>query len=283
MTQPDTTPARTGTGLTRVEAFNVRLVELWHSVPALSSISIWLGRNVARHEFEFVLGNLLREHNFERLADADYGKSILVCANHRSYVDNFAIAIRAMKHIPPDVRLIAPARTEGLFDKPWGIFLNFFLTFMNMYPPVVRSSRGAMWGKRVIQILTDLLLNGRLALFIHPEGGRNKGSDPYTLMPAKPGLGKIIHQSRATVFPVFLQGFPRSPKEFIRANFRKGASTNPLVHAVMGEPLDFAEERALPASPEVYRAIGRRLMDAIVAASVEEKEIRSRESLTAER
>jgi 1-acyl-sn-glycerol-3-phosphate acyltransferase len=106
------------------------------------------------------------------------------------------------------------------------------------------------------------------------EGGRNKGSDPYSLMPAKPGLGKIIHQSKATVFPVFLQGFPSSPKAFIRANYRKGASSAPLVHAVMGEPLDFSAERAEPASPEVYRAIGRRLMDAILAASVEEKEIR---------
>ncbi|MGK2961589.1 MAG: lysophospholipid acyltransferase family protein [Gemmatimonadaceae bacterium] len=276
MTEQNTSLARTGSGLTRVESFNVRLVELWHTVPALSSISTWLGRNVARREFELLLGNLLEEHNFERLRDADYDKSILVCANHRSYVDNFAVAIRAMKHIPPNVRLIAPARTEGLFDKPWGIFVNFFLTFMNMYPPVIRSSRGAMWGKRVIQILTDLLLKGRLALFIHPEGGRNKGSDPYDLMPAKPGLGKIIHQSKATVFPVFLQGFPRSPKAFIRANYGKGASSQPLVHAVMGEPLDFSAERALPASPEVYRAIGRRLMDAIVAASAEEKEIRRR-------
>ncbi len=276
MTDPGTSPARTGSGLTRVESFNVRLVELWHNVPALSSISTWLARNVAPREFEPLLGNLFQEHNFERLRDADYDNSILVCANHRSYVDNFALAIRAMKHIPPDVRMIAPARTEGLFDKPWGIFLNFFLTFMNMYPPVVRSSRGAMWGKRVIQILTDLLLKGRLALFIHPEGGRNKGSDPYDLMPAKPGLGKIIHQSKATVFPVFLHGFPRSPKAFIRANYRKGASSAPLVHAVMGEPLDFSAERALPASPEVYRAIGGRLMDAIAAASIEEREIRRR-------
>lgn len=280
MTEPNSSPSPTGSGLTRLESFNVRLVELWHTVPALSSISTWLGRNVGRREFELVLGNLLREHNFERLRDADYDNSILVCANHRSYIDNFAIAIRAMKHIPRDVRLIAPARTEGLFDKPWGIFLNFFLTFMNMYPPVVRSSRGAMWGKRVIQLITELLLRGRIAVFIHPEGGRNKGSDPYDLMPAKPGLGKIIHQSKATVFPVFLQGFPRSPKAFISANYRKGASTAPMVHAVMGEPLDFSAERALPASPEVYRAIGRRLMEAILAASVEEREIRRREGAT---
>lgn len=268
-----------GPGLTRVERFNVRLVERWHSVPALSRFSGWLARNVARREFELILRNVLEDHHFERLQKANYDNGIMVCANHRSYVDNFAIAIRSMRYIPPDVRMLAPARTEGLFDKPWGIFLNFFLTYMNMYPPVVRSSRGAMWGKQVIGILTDLLLRGRTAVFIHPEGGRNKGADPYHLMPAKPGLSKIIHSTRCDVFPVFLQGFPREPRGFLKASLPGGARREPLVHAVMGEPLDFSVERALPPSPEAYREIGRRLMEAIAELSKEELEIRARRSI----
>jgi 1-acyl-sn-glycerol-3-phosphate acyltransferase len=266
-------------GLTPVERFNVRLVERWHSVPALSRFSGWLARNFARREFELILSNILEDHHFERLEKGNYDNGIMVCANHRSYVDNFAVAIRSMRYIPRDVRMTAPARTEGLFDKPWGIFLNFFLTYMNMYPPVVRSSRGALWGKQVMQILTDLLRRGRTAVFIHPEGGRNKGPDPYHLMPAKPGLSKIIHSTRCDVFPVFLQGFPRKPGEFIKANYRRGARSEPLVHAVMGEPLDFSAERALPASPEAYREIGRRLMEAIAELSEEEREIRARRSI----
>lgn len=267
--------AADGPGLTRVEQLNVRLVERWHSVPALSRFSTWLARNFARREFELILHNIFADHHFERLEKANYDNGIMVCANHRSYVDNIAIAVRSMRYIPPDVRMLAPARTEGLFDKPWGILINFFITYMNMYPPVVRSGRGAMWGKQVIRILTDLLQSGRMAVFIHPEGGRNKGPDPYHLMPAKPGLGKIIHSTRCDVFPVFLQGFPREPRGFISANFRRGARSKPLVHAVMGEPLDFSAERALPASPEVYREIGRRLMDAIAELSKEELEIRA--------
>jgi 1-acyl-sn-glycerol-3-phosphate acyltransferase len=265
-----------GPGLTRVERFNVKLVERWHSVPALSRAANWLARNFARREVELILHNILEDHHFERIAKANFDNGVLVCANHRSYVDNFAVAVRTMAHIPSDVRMIAPARTEGLFDKPWGILINFFITGMNMYPPVVRSSRGAMWGKQVIQILSDLLRSGRTAIFIHPEGGRNKGSDPYHLMPAKPGLGKIIHSTRCDVFPVFLQGFPREPGAFLKANLRRG---QPLVHAVMGEPLDFSAERALPASPEIYREIGRRLMDAIAELSTEELEIRARRSI----
>ena len=260
-------------GLTKTEAFNVKLVERWHSVPALSSLSSFLARYMARAEFELVLHNVVQDHHFERLEKVSYEHGVLVCGNHRSYLDPFAIAIRSMHHMPKGTRFIAPPRTEGLFDKPWGIFLNFVLTGMNMYPPVVRASRGSMWGKQVIEILIDLLLRGKVAIFIHPEGGRNKGSDPYDLLHAKPGLGKIIHSTRAVVFPVFLQGFPNKPAAFIKGNLKRG---QPLVHAVMGEPIDFSAERAEPASPEIYRVIGRKLMEAIRVASVEEREIRSR-------
>ena len=279
MTSPDVQPSRkteaTGLGLTKTEKFNVRLVEAWHSVPTLSRLSMWMTRRHIRLQFEIILHNIFETHHFERLTKANYDNGILVCANHRSYVDNFAIAVRAMRYIPKDVRMIAPARTEGIFDAPYGVFVNFFLTFMNIYPPVVRSSRGSMWGKQVIQILTDLLLKGRSAVFIHPEGGRNKGDDPYKLLPAKPGLGKIIHSTRTEVFPVFLQGFPKKPKEFISANYGKNKCKAPLVHAIMGESIDFSRERAMPASPEIYREIGRRLMDAIEALSVEERQLRA--------
>lgn len=267
-------------GLTKTERVNVRLVEMWHSVPALSSMSAWLARHVASRQFELILHNVVQAHGFERLRAANYDNGVLICANHRSYIDNFAIGVRSMPFMPPDVRMVAPARTEGLFDRPWGIFLNFFLTFMNMYPPVVRSSRGTLWGKRVIQILTDLLSQGRVAVFIHPEGGRNKGADPYKLLPARPGLGRIIHQTRAEVFPVFLQGFPRTAGGFLRARLRRRDRSEPLVHAVMGEAIDFSVERALPPSPRLFLDIAQRLNDAILETSVAERAIRERLSGT---
>src|SRR5215208_7045253 len=158
--RPDSSGADPTAALTKSERFNVRLVEMWHTVPMLTSLSNWAARNIARREFELILHNVIQDHYFEKLRSANYDNGLLVCANHRSFVDNFAVAIRAMNYIPKDVRLIAPARTEGLFDRPWGIFLNLLLTSMNMYPPIIRSSRGTVWGKRVAQILSDLLLRG---------------------------------------------------------------------------------------------------------------------------
>src|SRR5687768_10604857 len=88
-------------GLTRVEQVNVGIVERWHSVPALSSFSTWLARNVARHQYELVLRNILADYHFERLTTANYDNGILICANHRSYIDNISLAIRSMRYIPP--------------------------------------------------------------------------------------------------------------------------------------------------------------------------------------
>lgn len=261
-------------GLTRIERLNVRAVEAWHSVPLLSAFSRAVGRQFCRRGFELVLGNMLRDHHFDRLAKADWSRGVLICANHRSYVDNFAIATRAMRHMPKDVRIVAPARTEGIFDRSYGLLLNFVLAGMNIYPPVVRSRRGVRWGQRVVHVVTALLQRGSVLVFIHPEGGRNKGSDPYRLLPARPGLGKMIHQSRAQVFPVFLHGFPRAPGKFIRANYRRGRRANPLVHAVMGEPLDFSAERGRPASPRLFSEIAERVNEAIRAAAEEERRLR---------
>lgn len=261
-------------GLTTLERFNVRAVELWHAVRPLSRVSTWISHRFTPRLYAPILHNVLADHHFERLRTANYDHGILICANHRSYIDNFAIGSRAAKHAPDDVRIVAPARTESLFDVPWGIVLNVVLTAMSIYPPVVRSKRGIAWGKRVIAIVTDLLLKGRVMVFIHPEGGRNKGSDPYTLLAPRPGLGKIIYHTRASVFPVFLHGFPRTPGTFLAASVRR---RRPLVHAVMGERLDFDAERARPASPRLYAEISQRVADAIVAASIEERELRARD------
>lgn len=260
-------------GLNKVERANVRMVEAWWSVPILSAISVWMGTHVARRQAALATHNLVEYHNFERIRNANFDNGILLCANHRSYIDNFAIAVRAMIYMPSGVRSLAPARAEGLFDRRWSILVNFFLTYMNIFPPVVRSARGALWGKRVIEILSDLLRKGRVAVFIHPEGGRNKGDDPYKLMTARPGLGRIIHSTRAEVYPVFMHGFPRTGSAYLRAMLRRPAI--PSVHAVMGPPIDFAEERARPGSPRLFSEIAQKVNEAIMIVSAEEREIRA--------
>jgi 1-acyl-sn-glycerol-3-phosphate acyltransferase len=261
-------------GLTHAERFNVGAIEAWHANRVLSRISVFLGYHVSRPAIKAVVGNLVRTHHFERLREVPIENGILLCGNHRSYLDPFAISALAWDHLPPNVRFVVPSRTEGLYDRWWSLVANLAMTFGNIYPPVVRGSRGGAWGKQVTQILTDLLNSGPMVVPIHPEGGRSKGPDPYSLLRGRPGLGKIIHQTRAAVFPIFQLGFPRGPRAVLAANYRRGARANPLVHAVMGPPVDFSAERTQPGSPALYYDISQKLVAAIAALIPEERSLK---------
>lgn len=261
-------------GLTRIERFNVRAIEAWHRVRFLSRLSGFFAYHVSVVAIKAVVGNLAKPHHFERLLDVPLDRGILLCGNHRSYLDPFAMSAFAWRVLPPRVRFVVPSRTEGLFDRWWSLLANFVLAFGHIYPPVVRGSRGGAWGRQVTETLTALLNSGEVVVPIHPEGGRNKGSDPYQLLRGRPGLGKIIHQTRAAVFPIFQLGYPVGPRALLRANYRRGAKAHPLVHIVMGPPVDFTAERALPGSPTLYHEISQKLIAAIAALRDEERALK---------
>jgi 1-acyl-sn-glycerol-3-phosphate acyltransferase len=264
------------TGLRPVERFNVRAVEAWHRVPALSVASRLVARHGTRWLVEASVGWTMRAHGFDQLAALPADRGIIICANHRSYLDNFAIGARAMRGIDSRRRFVIPARTEGLFDVWYGLALNAVLSGVNIYPPVVRASRGAAWGKQVIGILTRLLRDERVVVLIHPEGGRNKGPDPYALLTARPGLGRIVHESGASVVPVFLHGFPRTPREYLTMARRRLVGAAAPVDAVMGAPIDFSAERELPGGPALYYEMAQRITAGISALMPAERAIRAR-------
>ena len=263
-------------GLLAIERFNIRVVEAWHRVPLLSATSRFVARHITSPLVEAALGWTMRAHGFSQLAALPRDRGIIICANHRSYLDNFAIGARAMRSVASSRRFVVPARTEGLFDVWYGLPLNAVLSGFNIYPPVVRAKRGAVWGKAVIGILTRLLRDNRVVVLIHPEGGRNKGADPYALLTARPGLGRIVHESGASVVPVFLHGFPRTLTEYLAMLGRRLRGAPAPVEAVMGAPIDFSAERALPGAPTLYYEMAQRITAAIGELMVTEQAIRAR-------
>jgi len=262
-------------GLRAIERFNIRAVEAWHRVPLFGAASRVVARHGTRWMIEASLGWTMRAHGFEQLRALPQDRGIIICANHRSYLDNFAIGARAMRFIESRRRFVVPARTEGLFDVWYGLPLNALLSGFNIYPPVVRASRGAAWGKQVIGILSRLLREERVVVLIHPEGGRNKGPDPYALLTARPGLGRIVHESGASVMPVFLHGFPRTLKEYLQLAGRRLRGAPAPVEAVMGPAIDFSVERAMPGTPALYYEMAQRITASISALMPSERALRA--------
>lgn len=121
--------------------------------------------------------------------------------------------------------------------------------------------------------MAKLLTNPGNMVGFHPEGTRNRGPDPYALLPGKPGCGELIFRSNPNVVPVFLQGFIKSPFKMVQRNW--SSSPKPVVHMVMGEPLDFSEELKLQENRKTFLQISKKVMKAIDELAKRERDIRA--------
>ena len=97
-----------------------------------------------------------------------------------------------------------------------------------MYPPFFASGENPMPEKRAFdkhsfRLLTELCRNGPgNVISFHPEGTRNKGTDPYSYLPAQPGVGKLIKDAAPQVIPVFVAGLGNNLPKQVLGNWTGG-------------------------------------------------------------
>ncbi len=141
-----------------------------------------------------------------------------------------------------------------------------------MYPPVFRERERAALNLATLDETIRIVKRGGTFLGLHPEGQRNKSDDPYALLPAQSGVGRIIHETRVPVIPVFVNGLTNDFVRQVRGNFdRKGA---PVV-LVFGEPIDFGEMLDQASSPRLHKRISETSLEAIRKLGDEERVIRA--------
>jgi 1-acyl-sn-glycerol-3-phosphate acyltransferase len=118
-------------------------------------------------------------------------------------------------------------------------------------------------------LLEKLRTPGQLVGF-HPEGTRNKTDDPYTMLPAQPGVGELALKARPVVVPAFILGLTNSFGAELKANLRR---ERPVI-AVFGEPIELPE-----APPETRLSHHKKCADLInqriAALGVEERALRT--------
>lgn len=221
---------------------------------------------------EFLTANIVQDHSFANFEKIDPKRAVLLVANHRSFNDQFVIASRLFKFYGAHHNVYFPIRANFFYDNPIGLLVNFIFASGVMYPPFVRDRKRLRWNQTATDIMVELLKQPENMIGFHPEGTRNLGPDPYELLPAKPGCGELIYRANPNVIPVFLQGFPPGSRALLKSNF--GVSP-PLVHMVMGEPLDLSEFLDLEPSRKTYLKISQKVMAAIVGLAMQEKTIRA--------
>jgi 1-acyl-sn-glycerol-3-phosphate acyltransferase len=203
-----------------------------------------------------------------------YGKkdSILLVANHRSFFDFFSITAILYWRTKLTKRIFFPVRQNFFYDHPLGPFVNFAMSGMRMFPPVMREKEKRAFNVYSVQRCIEELNREDVGtvLGIHPEGTRNKGDDPYAFLPAQPGVGRVaLGATRAHVIPVFALGMGQSISGELKMNW--GAPQDHPVDMYFGEPIDFSDLRPKANMVTTQKRAADRCLDAIKALAARQR------------
>ena len=185
--------------------------------------------------------NLMNVFGIEKVESTDASRPVLLVANHRSFFDMYTVSSVLFRRTTRPLELYFPVRARFFYDNPLGWFVNLVMGWFSMYPPFFREARDAAkreFDKYSLRRLIQLASEGRSHVIgFHPEGKRNLNDDPYSFLPAQPGIGKVIYQAKPQVIPVFIAGLGNDLPKQILGNWGGGEK----VRIWFGEPIDLSE------------------------------------------
>jgi 1-acyl-sn-glycerol-3-phosphate acyltransferase len=262
-----------GERLSLLERLNIGVVRRTFEPGPVDRAVRFCQRHIGAEWITTVTRNLLHVHGLDRLPPLDPGKSYICASNHRSFFDLYVVTGYLVKTGMPH-RLVFPVRSDFFYDSPLGLLVNGLMSFLAMYPPIFRDRARAALNLVGLDELAWMLRRGGTFLGMHPEGTRGKG-DAYDMLPAQPGVGRLIHKSGAAVLPVFVNGLLNDLPRQVTSNYD---GTGVPVHIVFGAPLDYGELSSQRGSPRVYRAIAEQTRSAILDLGREERALRLQSS-----
>jgi 1-acyl-sn-glycerol-3-phosphate acyltransferase len=168
---------------------------------------------------------------------------LLICSNHRSWFD------------PPLVSLAVP-REIGFLAKA-ELFKNFFFGRL-IWAVNARPIRRGTVDRAAVEHITNHLKNS-IPVLVFPEGTRSRTG---SMQPPRPGVGMLARQCDVPILPVYITGsfrMGRRPFAWRRVQVR------------LGTPIPREEIERFPDDKDGYRALSRRIIEAICALSDDPK------------
>ena len=257
--------------LSFIERFTLRFVRRTFEPGRLDRAIRWLQRVIGSTWIHHFTKHLRHVYGLERLPRLERAQSYILVSNHRSFFDLYVVTghlVRLrMKH-----RIVFPVRADFFFTSFLGLFVNGVMSFFAMYPPLFRDRKKLALNPVSLDELAWLLRRGGFFCGLHPEGTRKKDDDPYTFLPAQRGVGRVIHEAKVPVIPVFINGLlPNDLARQVGSNFD---GTGRKIVVVFGEPIDFSDLYAEAATPKVHQAVADRTLEAIGKLGSEERVLR---------
>jgi 1-acyl-sn-glycerol-3-phosphate acyltransferase len=233
-------------------------------------------RNFSMRWVRFVLERRMLVEGLGELRDLEPPRGVLLVSNHRSFFDLYAALMAVMTYGARwGQSLNFPVRSEFFYDKPTGLFLNYFVAGGAMYPPIYRDTARQTLNAQSLECIVELLRTPGNLVGVHPEGTRGKGPDPYELLPAQPGVGKMALLGRPTVIPLFINGLSNSFIADVRANFKPISRRVFPLTTVWGKPIEYADLLDEKPRPTLYKKAADRFMRVVAELGKREKELRA--------
>jgi 1-acyl-sn-glycerol-3-phosphate acyltransferase len=212
----------------------------------------WCQSAIGASWIALATGKGLQVEGLQHVREAFPRGPLLMVANHRSYFDMFVVSSLLHRELPGRKRLYFPVVGQYYYQSLVGIALNQFAAFWSMYPPLFALPTHGASDRYALEVLVELCQRGPgQILGIHPEGGRNRDPDPYSLMRCQPGTGKIIHAARPIVIPTFIAGLGNDLVQQVRRNWRGDEP----IRVWFDAPVALDEALALPGKGSTYKQI----------------------------
>lgn len=262
--------------LTGVERLALRFAEAANENPRGKWLQTQFLRGFSYVWVRACLANRMFVEGLEDLKALRPERGVMLVANHRSFFDQYAMLLACyMGQIHWSKRLSFPVRSNFFYDKPLGIVVNAAIAGGAMYPPIYRQAERRNKNDEALDKMVEILKQPGNVLGMHPEGTRGKGPDPYTFLPAQPGVGKLALLAKPTVIPAFIHGLGNNIVEDVKWNFGPEARRSHAVITVFGPPVDFSDLLAEKPRPTLYKKTADRFMAEVGKLRDRERELRA--------
>jgi 1-acyl-sn-glycerol-3-phosphate acyltransferase len=259
--------------LTRFERFSLRLGSYVNTSPRVKEAAQRVNESLTARWMHLVSGARMNLIGLEHMTALEPDRGVLLAANHRSFFDMYMVLTHLHRHVDWCRRAFFPVRAAFWYDHPLGLLVNLSASMMSMYPPIYRESEKRGATRAGLDHLARELERPGTVVGIHPEGTRNKGDDPYSLLPPEQGFGRVVLRAKPIVVPIFINGM--SSAFFSECRSTLDGTGIPII-IVFGAPVNL--DSLLDADPQRLRAqiaIGKKVLEEIARLGQVERAVRA--------
>ena len=240
----------------------------------------WCQKHIGSRWIQLATYRLMRVDGLEYVEAVSHERPLLLVANHRSFFDMYAVSSVLFRRTRWPKTLFFPVRGRFFYESPLGMLVNMLMGWWSMYPPIFAENEKRLFDKYSVRRLAQLCREGRgHVIGFHPEGTRNKSSDPYSFLRAQPGVGKLIKDAAPQVIPVFIAGLGNSLPRQVVSNWTGGEP----IRIRFGQPLDLTAFLEKKDHVRTYKEIAEFVMQKITELGEEDRAIFALNGMTGDK